>query len=745
MHRKDFLKVSTLGASLPLLEGCGSQEEEFLVQPAVRPGVLAGESVWHPSVCTQCPAGCGIQVRVIDGNAKKIEGNPIHSVNRGGVCALGHSALQEVYNPDRILDPQRRVGDRGDSRFEALSWDEALSEVARLMNSVSSENIAFIGSEESSVVGALLQRFADSLGLLPPTFLEPPELQVERRAAELSLGTDSAPYFDLARSDYVLSIGAPLLDPWRSPVHYTRAVAEMRRGRPGRRGRMIQVEARMSLTAANADEWLPILPGTEGVFARAVAGILITESLVDDQARRQYERLFPEAPPSLDTSAEQCGLLPERIQRIAREIGSAEHRVAVAGGSAAGHTNGLFNIVAGLGLNLLLGNLGKPGGVFAPVSFGLARHVSPPGATRTPMADLVNKIRGQSGAAVELLFVVEADPIHALPAGWGLGSGLPDVGKIVALSSFLDDTTRYADLILPLNTGLERFSAIEPSSSIGTRVLGIAQPVVEPLGSGQHPGDVLLAVAQAMEEDNSAAFPWSSFEGLVRSWIDEELENLPGGRGASASSYYREALARGGIFETGDPSLAPPGPEGQSPNQEQARFDGEEAVFPYVLLPFASIKTGNGRGANRPWLQELPDPMSTVMWNSWVELSPSDASDLGVSDGDWVRVESSTGVLDAQAIIDPAVRPGLVGIPLGHGHQDYGRYAQGRGSNPMNLIGDLRVEGTGEPAWAATRVRIKRIRPGQLARFGKSYEQRGEGENIPVGWAPHETNKGGVG
>ena len=89
-----------------------------------------------------------------------------------------------------------------------------------------------------------------------------------------------------------------------------------------------------------------------------------------------------------------------------------------------------------------------------------------------------------------------------------------------------------------------------------------------------------------------------------------------------------------------------------------------------------------------------------------------------------------------------AVRPGLVGIQLGNGHQDYGRYARGRGPNPMSLVGNLLVDGTNEPAWASTRVRIERIRPGELARFGKSYDQRGEGENIPVGWAPHETDQG---
>jgi anaerobic selenocysteine-containing dehydrogenase len=166
------------------------------------------------------------------------------------------------------------------------------------------------------------------------------------------------------------------------------------------------------------------------------------------------------------------------------------------------------------------------------------------------MADLAARVRGESGEPIELLLVVEADPLHELPAGWGLASGFSDIANIVVLSSFFDDTTYQADLVLPLNTGLERFNAIEPASPTGIPVLGIAESVVEPLGSGQHPGDVLLAVAQSMGEDISAAFPWSSFEGLVRSLINEDLGNLPGSRNTDASSYYRDALARGGIFET---------------------------------------------------------------------------------------------------------------------------------------------------------------------------------------------------
>jgi len=781
LRRRDFLKTTTLAAGVALIEGCRGAEEQFLVQPVRRPlRPLPSEGVWLPSVCRQCAAGCGIRVRVVDGDAKKVEGNPDHPVNRGGVCALGQSLLQELYNPDRILAPQRRTGERGAGEFQGISWEDGLREVVEAVAATPPARIALIGAGGAGLTGALVRRLAAALGSPPPAFVEAPELAVERQAAQLALGLDDLPYFDIARSDYVLSIGASFLDRWRSPVHYTRAFAEMRRGRPGRRGKLVQAEARMSLTAANADEWLAVRPGAKGVLARTLAGLLLADPSVDERAKDRYRALFPAEPPGLEEGAEACDVPPERIRRIAAELAAAEGRLVIAGGSAAAHSNGLYNVTAGLALNVLLGNLGAPGGVFAPASFGLERGIAPEGIEAAPAAELAARLGGESGEPVEVLIVVDADPIHRLPRGWGLREGIASVGKIVSLSSFRDDTTLFADVVLPLNTELERFDVSIPETAVGVAVAGVAQPVVEPLGDGRHPADVLLGLAAALGEPIAGQFPWPSFAGLVEVRVEAELAGLPGGEGMTAASYIRQAVARGGIFAEGPPAGVPPGPEGaafgaedmvqtaeaaaladrpappgpqntasgpagatgggegaaQAPPPPPAVFDGAAADYPFILLPFESVKIGEGRGANRPWLQELPDPFSTVMWDTWLEISPVDARSLGVREGDLVRMTSPTGEIEAKAVVDPAVRPGVIGVPLGQGHADYGRYARGRGANPMDLLGSLEVEGTRSPAWAATRVRLERLGPGRLARFGRSYEQRGEGEAIPVGWAP---------
>lgn len=728
------MKASALTAGVTLIEACSSDEEQFIVQRVRNTSELPGETVWRPGVCRQCAAACGIQVRVVDNNARKIEGNEAHPVSLGGVCALGHSLLQELYNPDRILQPQRVSGARGEGSFEPASWDDALASAVDALSGVSGDRVAIVAGPGLGLEGALWRRFADALGAPAPTFLEAPEYEVERQAARLALGVYDYPHFDIPNAELVLSIGAPFLDRWRSPVHYIHQFAEMRRGRGTRRGRLIQAEARMSLTAANADVWLPIRPGTEGELARALAGYLLENGDVSAEARQRYERLFPSSAPSLEEAATACDVRLDRLEEVAEELAGTPNALVMGGGAAAGHTNGLFNVTAALGLNLLLDNLGREGGVFAPVSVDLGRSVSED-ASSTPASVLAERL---GDGAVDVLLVAGADPVHALPAGLGIADAITGVDTVIVLGSFTDDTALHADILLPVATELERFETAEPGTSAATIAIGVAEPVVEPEGESRHPADILLELASGLGDDVAGRFPWDDYEDVVEAAVEAELARLPGGADVDdADDYLDAALERGGIF--GEARLdAPPGPSGSGPQSAGGRFVGAPNEFPFALLPFESVRNGDGRGANRPWMQEMPDPLSTVMWNCWMEIAPTDAEELGVHDGDLVRLTSPQGSIELHAVVDPGARPGVIGVPVGHGYRQYGRYAEGRGANVFDLVGDALVDGTSAPAWAATRVSVERIGEGELVRFGRSYADMGHEEVIPVGWAPHE-------
>ena len=746
--RRDFFKVYA-AAGVAVLQGCRRRDEEWIESPVRRSTALPGASVWRRSICGQCGAGCEIELRTVDRLAKKIEGLPEGFVNAGGVCALGHSALQELYHPDRVTEPMRR-GASGE--LEPVSWEEALESAATAIAAAPDATTVVAGAPSGPLLG-LWRRFAMAAGAPPPVHWQPADLVVEREAARLALGEASRPAYDLARADYVLSIGAPFLDGWRSAAHFAGAWAELT---ADRRGKLVQVEARHSLTAANADDWLPVRPGSEGFLARGVAGLLLGSGTVGEAERAAYEALYPEAPPDLAATAERCGVDASRIERLAAELSRAERPLVMVGGSALDGENGVAAGAAGLALNGLLGAVGREGGVFAGVDFGFEDRVAGDAEATVPPAALGDRLAGSGESSV--LVVSEADPLHAMP---GFESVVGGVGTVIALSAFFDDTTLQADLVLPIQTDLERFQAVEPDPVRGIPALLIASPTVAPRGEARHPGDVALALAAAA----GSALPWPGFQEAVEASLSDAFTATRAdaeGAGAlpaslitgalNARQFVRRTTDAGGLVGTAEMRRAPAPPA-------QVDEDGVPAGLPdpasmpapaapagvesFTLIPFESVKLGDGRGANRPWLQELPDPLSTVMWGSWAEVATEDADRLGIHTGDIVRLTGTAAEIDLPAIVLPTVRPGCLGVPVGGGHADYGRYARGRGVNVNALLtADRQVAGVGAFARGGVRVRVERLRrPRRSERpviYGRGLRQA---EEIPVGWAPHDGGK----
>lgn len=746
--RRDFFKVYA-AAGVAVLQGCRRRDEEWIESPVRRSTALPGASVWRRSICGQCGAGCEIEVRTVDRLAKKIEGLPEGFVNAGGVCALGHSALQELYHPDRVTEPMRR-GASGE--LEPVSWEEALESAATAIMAAPDATTVVSGAPSGPLLG-LWRRFAAAVGAPAPVHWQFTDLVVEREAARLAFGEATRPAYDLARADYVLSIGAPFLDGWRSAAHFAGAWAELT---ADRRGKLVQVEARHSLTAANADDWLPVRPGGEGFFARGLAGLLLGSGTVGEAERAAYETLYPEASPDLAATAERCGIDASRIERLAAELSRAERPLVMVGGSALDAENGVAAGAAVLALNLLLGAVGREGGVFAGVDFGFEDRLAGDAAAALQPAALADRLAGVGELSV--LVVSEADPLHGVS---GLEAAFEGAGTVIALSAFFDDTALRADVVLPIQTDLERFQAVEPDPVRGIPALLIASPTVAPRGEARHPGDVALALAAAA----GSAPPWPGFQEAVEASLSDAFtatradaegagalpESLIAGA-LNARQFVRRTTDAGGLVGTAEMRRAPVRP---------AQVDGEGApaglpdpaslsapaapagVESFTLIPFESVKLGDGRGANRPWLQELPDPLSTVMWGSWAEVATEDADRLGIHTGDIVRLTGTAAEVELPAIVLPTVRPGCVGVPVGGGHADYGRYARGRGINVNALLStDRQVAGVGAFARGGVRVRVERLRrPRRSERpviYGRGLRQA---EEIPVGWAPHDGGK----
>jgi anaerobic selenocysteine-containing dehydrogenase len=194
---------------------------------------------------------------------------------------------------------------------------------------------------------------------------------------------------------------------------------------------------------------------------------------------------------------------------------------------------------------------------------------------------------------------------------------------------------------------------------------------------------------------------------------------------------WSDAQEKGGWWGTLPAALASraatPAPTG-AVAASQPTFDGDSGQFPLHFLPYPSSAFLDGSLAHLPWLQEMPDPLTSAMWSSWVEINPATARRLGIGPGDVVEIASAHGTLRSAAVVSPGIAPDTVAMPVGQGHRTFTRYASGRGENPVALLAPLTEPATGALAWAATRVRVTRVGDpdGRLILFAGGMREHGE-------------------
>jgi anaerobic selenocysteine-containing dehydrogenase len=702
LKRRTFIKALGLAAAGSFLPGC-EREVHHLV-PYVLPDdeIVPGVADWYASTCRECEAGCGIVVRVMEGRAKKIEGNPGHPLNQGKLCAKGQAALQGLYNPDRIREPLRRT-ERGSRRpFEPLAWEEALAQLTERLRKLKGPAM-MISRPLSGSLAELFSTFMRAIGG-ELYFYEPNADLPLREASRAIFGMDTWPHIDLAESDYLLSFGAPFLEGWLSPVSLGIAYGQMRQGRPMTRGRFVQVEPRLSLTGASADRWIPVRPGAAGLVAMGIGQVLLAErpSALPEAERRTYERIYGDIP--LDQIAAVTDVPREELLRLAREFGSARAPLAIGGGATCAHTNAAESLAAIQGLNVIMGRIGKPGGLrlYEPALF--PRPQSVPWLTERSLGELTQR-------AMSVVLLYDSNPLHAAPPSIELRRFFEQADFVASFSPFMDDSTSAADLILPDHSSLESWGDHVQPASFPTSVVTLSQPVVTPLSDTRAVGDTFLSLAHRL---SLKGFPEDTFHAFLQNRWRRALGDQLGNHGEEAfAAAWAHHVQQGGWWgeprrELAETVAHPP------PPHVAAAFDGEDVDWPLYFHPYPSPSLGEGRGANLPWLQELPDTLTSVMWGTWAEINPGTAQAHGIKQGDIVRIVSRHGSIEVPALYYPAIRPDVIAVPMGQGHWEYGRYASGRGVNPQSILAPLFDHRTGVLASAATRVRIEATgRPGR--------------------------------
>ncbi|MFP4226781.1 MAG: menaquinone reductase molybdopterin-binding-like subunit QrcB [Desulfobacterales bacterium] len=693
-----------------------------------------GPDAYKTSVCTLCPGGCGIRVRNIAGRALRIDGLPEHPINQGKLCPLGHSGLQFLYGPSRVKAPMKRVGKRGEGKWQKISWEEAISAVTEKLIELRDEQkphaVAWVAGDDKGTLPQLIHRFLTAYG--SPNFIRPPSVQdAYELAAYLMQGQQGTVGFDIENADHVLSFGTGLFQGWGSPARMLNIYGQMHD-----KQKIVQIESRLSDTAAKAHQWVPIKPGTEGALALGIAHVIIKESLynkafiskwafgfedwTDDSGNRHMgfkNLVLKDYSPEI--VAEITGVPKSTIEKLARQFARAKKPIAVSGRGQGHVPGGLDESMAVHALNALAGNINKPGGVAVipepdyakwpevnidkTASNGLQNiRVDGAGSDQYPNArfllhrlpEVINKASGES--PVQALLISDANPLYSLPDTQAAQAAFDKIPFLVSFSSFMDETASYSDYILPDHVFLESYSDVPTPPGTVHPVIGLSKPVVQPQYDTRHVGDVVIQMSKAMGSFIEKAFPWKDYQAYLKEalkdhWDQLEKKGFAFIRGPQDIPFADQFNTTTGKFEFYPSARNNANNKDKDilPDFTNIAIEGKSDKFPLILLPYDSIRLAGGEIGNPPFMTKTIDDTVLLDQTVFVEINPKTARKMQVSEGDRVRLSTPRGQAEVRLHLYEGIAPGVIAMPRGFGHTAYSKYLADKGVNINKLIGPI--------------------------------------------------------
>ncbi|MCF8079544.1 MAG: 4Fe-4S dicluster domain-containing protein [Desulfobacterales bacterium] len=657
MNRRTFLKIAGL-SSFSLASGCSDPQKNLFSLVEHPDDMVTGQASWYATTCRECPAGCGVLARNREGRVVKLEGNPKHPVNRGALCMRGQAALQGVYHPARLRAPMLREG----TRWRETSFAEAEALVKERIGNAAAQGPRRIRMLTETVGGTLMSLFRSTLHgwrSEKPVVFEPFAYESLRAANEIVFGIDGLFSYRMEEADVLVSFGADFLETWLSPVEYARKFKEMHAFFEKGKGVFFSVGAYQSLTCANADLWIGCHPGGEA----AVALGLVREALeagrgghLRDFIRSTILQTAREYTPAHVTRV--AGVEPERYQSLVRRLLAADRPLVLGTGSGDCGENALQTNVAANLLNFIL----DPD--LRRIDFDRRYRVETAGRR----SDIIAFFQKAKEERDEVLLLYQVNPVYHMPAEGAVNRAFARKGPFkVSFSAFMDETAEKADLVFPVQLPLESWDDYAGASGF----ISLQQPAMGSLTDAPCPGDLFLRLGAGNSDQPPDYRSYLAERHMRRGTISSEKRWLlalrDGGVEAPVTSRERSQLVPYKVMDDFH-TLAEP----------------NDGALVFAAAP--SIRFFDGRGANRPWLAEIPDPITKVAWQTPVLVHPDTLRQNGLAQGDIVKLQSRQASLEAMIYEADSVRPNLLLMSIGQGHTAMGRYAEGEGQNPLKLL-----------------------------------------------------------
>src|SRR6516164_3396123 len=626
--RRSFLKAAGFTATVTALAaGCSHAPVEkaipYLIQPEE---IVPGVSYFYATTCGGCSAACGVLAKNRDGRPIKLEGNPEDPLSRGGLCVVGQASLLNLYDSHRLKGPLREG--------QESTWAEVDAQIRAQLETIRASNGAvrvLSGTVSSPTLRAQIQRFLASFRNARYVVYDSLSSSAIAEAHEATHGERRIPHFRFDKADVIVSFDADFLGTWISPVEFTRDYASGRRldTVPPRMSHHTQVESRLSLTGAKADQRIRVSPAESAAW-------------IESLAARLAKRAGVALPVALNA---ELGARNAVVEHLAERLWQARGHSLVVSGSQELRAQILVN-----GINHLLGNYGTT----LDVNAASQQRAGNDRELQTLSEELD---RGQIAA----LFLLNANPVYELPNGPAFGEALKRVPLVVSFADRREETSSLAHFICPDHHRLESWGDAEPVRG----VYSLCQPAIHPLGNTRAAVESFAAWS---------GDPRPAYE-LVRAYWRENIFSHAA-NGVEFDAFWDRAVEAGFVSTALHASNAKPFQFSALQNLPKTLLSAEGLAL--VLYPKVGML--DGRFAENPWLQELPDPISKVAWDNYACLSPATAQRMGIYEGDVVLLEALTDggatiSTELPAFVQPGQHDEVVAVALGYGRQGTERFA----------------------------------------------------------------------
>lgn len=638
--RRDFLK--TLGFSLAataLLSGCERPVNKaipYLIKPEE---ITPGQASYYASSYFDAGDYGSVVVKVRDGRPIKIEGNELSSVTGQGTTARIQASILNLYDGSRYKGPLFNE--------KEISWQDADRDIISVLNGIRQKNGRLVLLTQTIISPSareVIARFLEAFPTAQWVQYDAVSASGMLTANSKSFGVRAIPDYRFDKAKVVVSFGADFLGTWLSPVEYTRRYTDARKLDKGQREmlRHYQFEAAMSLSGSNADVRFPVKPSEE-------AGIVL--SLYNAIAAAKGAEQFNGVNSGVDVSA-LAGELLENPGKSVIISGSNDESVQL-----------LVN-----GINQLLGNYGQTI-LWEPAL--LTRQ-----GTDQEMKSVV---AGILAGNVDGLLVWGPNPVYDYPEGEKLAEAIQKMKLAVSFSERRDETARACRYVLPEPNYLESWNDLEPK----TGYYSLAQPTVSRLFNSRSAEEGLMA--------------WSGQQGTWEDFIRQRWQTELFTRQSEYADpvlFWNYTLQKG-VFEPGNALAAAWEPSAL--RAAAGSLTGAKEEIEVVL--YESIAIGNGKYANNPWLQELPDPLAKISWDNFASVPVSFAMEKGLENEQVISVNG----IELPVFVQPGQAEGTIAVALGYGREHAGKVGDGIGVNMFPFV----PEYNGQRQYYLTGARIE--------------------------------------